>query len=362
MPRSARRHYWTGVQRARKDKDMTERIVDPTEAVQDSGAEASPDPGLRPSDFDEYVGQSRVKENLQIAVQAARMRGEALDHVLLSGPPGLGKTTLAHIIATELGARLHTTSGPALEKKGDLAGLLTNLEANDVLFIDEIHRLSAVVEENLYPAMEDLRFDVVIGEGVYARSYPIELQPFTLVGATTRAGLLTSPMRDRFGIVEHLEFYTPEELVIIVRRSAEILNISMEPEAAIELARRSRGTPRIANRLLRRVRDYAQVRADGVATLEVAKAALEQLDVDAAGFDRMDRRLLLSIIDKFDGGPVGLDTLAAAIGEEKQTVEDVYEPYLLKEGFLKRTHRGRVATRHAYAHFGRPWGKQGSLL
>jgi holliday junction DNA helicase RuvB len=338
----------------------SDRIIDPDELPADPAPEG--DGGLRPSDFDQYIGQVRVKENLRIFVQAARQRGEALDHVLLSGPPGLGKTTLAHIVATELDVRLHITSGPALEKKGDLAGLLTNLEANDVLFIDEVHRLSPVVEENLYPAMEDLRFDVVIGEGVYARSYPIELKPFTLIGATTRAGLLTSPMRDRFGIVEHLEFYTPAELSEIVTRSASILEVPLEGGSADILARRARGTPRIANRLLRRVRDIAQVRAQGIVTEAVATMALEQLDVDSAGFDRMDRRLLLSLIDKFDGGPVGLDTLAAAIGEEKQTVEDVYEPYLLKEGYLKRTHRGRVATQRAYVHFGRPFGAQGTLL
>lgn len=323
----------------------------------------SPEKGLRPADFEEYVGQTRVKENLRIFVEAARRREEALDHVLLSGPPGLGKTTLAHIIAHALGVNLHLTSGPALEKKGDLAGILTNLEANDVLFVDEIHRLSAVVEENLYPAMEDRRFDVVIGEGVYARSYPIELKPFTLVGATTRAGLLTSPMRDRFGIVEHLEFYTLEELALIAQRSARLMGVPLHDAAAEALAARSRGTPRICNRLLRRVRDIAEVRADGIVTPAVAEDALDQLDVDRAGFDRMDRRLLLSIIDKFDGGPVGLDTIAAAIGEEKQTVEDVYEPYLLKEGYLKRTPRGRVATRRAYTHFGRSWGQaQGTLL
>ncbi|MCA9541078.1 MAG: Holliday junction branch migration DNA helicase RuvB [Myxococcales bacterium] len=337
----------------------SERLVDPSDDVEGPAG----DQGLRPTDFSEYIGQGRVKENLRIFVQAARLRGESLDHVLLSGPPGLGKTTLAHIIATELGVRLHVTSGPALEKKGDLAGLLTNLEDRDVLFIDEIHRLSSVVEENLYPAMEDRRFDVVIGEGVYARSYPIELKPFTLVGATRRAGLLTSPMRDRFGIVEHLEFYSPEELAVIVRRSARLMEVPLHEGAEHIIARRSRGTPRIANRLLRRVRDIAQVLGDGVVTPSVADAALTQLDVDRAGFDRMDRRLLLTLIDKFDGGPVGLDTLAAAIGEEKQTVEDVYEPYLLKEGFLKRTHRGRVATRLAYMHFERPWGgSQGSLL
>lgn len=334
------------------------RILDPDMSTVDS-----PEKALRPSEFGEYIGQERVKENLRIFVEAARRRDDALDHVLLSGPPGLGKTTLAHIIANALGANLHLTSGPALEKKGDLAGILTNLEENDVLFVDEIHRLSAVVEENLYPAMEDRRFDVVIGEGVYARSYPIQLKPFTLVGATTRAGLLTSPMRDRFGIVEHLEFYTQDELAAIAQRSARLMGVPLHDDAAATLAARSRGTPRICNRLLRRVRDIAEVRADGIVTALVAEEALDQLDVDRAGFDRMDRRLLLSIIDKFDGGPVGLDTIAATIGEEKQTVEDVYEPYLLKEGYLKRTPRGRVATRRAYLHFGRDWGGvQGSLL
>jgi Holliday junction DNA helicase RuvB len=334
-----------------------ERIIDP---VVGDGEEAE-EQGLRPSTFADYIGQTRVKENLRIFVEAAHARGEALDHVLLSGPPGLGKTTLAHIIARALGSRLHVTSGPALEKKGDLAGILTSLETHDVLFIDEIHRLNAAVEENLYPAMEDLRFDVVIGEGAYARSYPIPLKPFTLVGATTRAGLLTSPMRDRFGIVEHLEFYTPAELEQIVLRSARVLDISLSEDGAAELARRSRGTPRVANRLLRRVRDIAQVRRLGPITEPVARESLLQLDVDDAGFDRMDRRLLLTLIDKFQGGPVGLDTLAAAIGEERGTVEDVYEPYLLKEGYLKRTHRGRVATQRAYVHFGRPYGS-GTLL
>jgi Holliday junction DNA helicase RuvB len=324
------------------------RLMDPEVEERNSN-----ETGLRPKDFSQYLGQERVKANLKIFVAAATQREESLDHVLLSGPPGLGKTTLAHIIACELGVRLHVTSGPALEKKGDLAGILTNLEENDVLFIDEIHRLSAVVEENLYPAMEDLRFDVVVGEGVYARSLPIELQPFTLVGATTRAGLLTSPMRDRFGIVEHLEFYTPEELAAIVERSAILMEVPLEGEAGYHIARRSRGTPRIANRLLRRIRDIAQVQADGIVTEQVAHDALELLDVDIAGFDRMDRRLMLTLIDKFDGGPVGVDTLAAAIGEEKQTIEDVYEPYLLKEGYLKRTHRGRIATKLAYRHFDR---------
>ncbi len=312
---------------------------------------------LRPHDFDNYIGQTKVKENLRIYVEAAKRRGECLDHVLLSGPPGLGKTTLAHIIADALGSKLHITSGPALEKKGDLAGILTNLEQNDVLFIDEIPRLSAVVEENLYPAMEVRRFDVMVGEGVGARSYPLELQPFTLIGATTRSGLLTSPMRDRFGIVEHLEFYTPAELQQIIERSAALLGLELGEGAAHGLSVRCRGTPRIANRLLRRIRDFADIRAQGKVTAEVADAALEQLEVDRAGFDRMDRRLLLTIIDKFDGGPVGLDTLAAAIGEEKQTVEDVYEPYLLKEGYLHRTPRGRVATKRAFDHFGRPWGE-----
>ena len=337
---------------------MENRIVDAIEFEEPGG-----DVSLRPAAFEEYIGQGRVKENLRIFVEAARRRGEALDHVLLSGPPGLGKTTLAHIIAQELGSRLHVTSGPALEKKGDLAGILTNLEEHDVLFIDEIHRLSAVVEENLYPAMEDGRFDVVVGDGVYARSVPIELRPFTLVGATTRSGLLTSPMRDRFGVVEHLEFYTPDELAQIVTRSARLMDVQLVGKASLTIASRSRGTPRIANRLLRRIRDIAEVRADGIVTESVAENALEQLDIDRAGFDRMDRRLMLTMIDKFDGGPVGLDTIAAAIGEEKQTVEDVYEPYLLKEGYIKRTQRGRLATKLAYTHFGRPWGaRQESFL
>lgn len=334
--------------------DEEDRVVDA-----ESQNEESLESALRPAHFDDYVGQERIKANLKVYVEAASRRGEALDHVLFSGPPGLGKTTLSHIIANHLGSRLHVTSGPALEKKGDLAGILTNLEEQDVLFIDEIHRLSPIVEENLYPAMEDGRFDVVIGEGVYARSYPIQLKPFTLIGATTRAGLLTSPMRDRFGIVEHLDFYTLAELRHIVMRSVRVMGATIEGEAADAIAARARGTPRIANRLLRRVRDFADVLTDGNITAEVAAKALDQLQVDQAGFDRMDRQLLLTIIDKFDGGPVGLDTLAAAIGEEKDALEDVYEPYLIKEGYLKRTHRGRVATRRAYTHFGRPFGGPG---
>lgn len=330
-----------------------ERIIDANDQNEEGLENA-----LRPTRFDDYVGQERIKANLKVYVEAARRRDEALDHVLFSGPPGLGKTTLSHIIANHLGSRLHITSGPALEKKGDLAGILTNLEEHDVLFIDEIHRLSPVVEENLYPAMEDGRFDVVIGEGVYARSYPIHLKPFTLIGATTRAGLLTSPMRDRFGIVEHLDFYTHSELKRIVMRSVGVIGCTIEDPAADAIASRARGTPRIANRLLRRVRDFAEVLTDGDITEAVAAKALDQLQVDKAGFDRMDRQLMLTIIDKFDGGPVGLDTLAAAIGEEKDALEDVYEPYLIKEGYLKRTHRGRVATRRAYEHFDRPFGGQ----
>ncbi|AVP58912.1 Holliday junction branch migration DNA helicase RuvB [Pulveribacter suum] len=307
---------------------------------------------LRPKLLDEYVGQAKAREQLEIFIGAAKKRGEALDHVLLFGPPGLGKTTLSHIIATELGVQLRQTSGPVLEKPKDLAALLTNLEKNDVLFIDEIHRLSPVVEEILYPALEDYQIDIMIGEGPAARSIKLDLQPFTLVGATTRAGMLTNPLRDRFGIVARLEFYTPEELARIVRRSAGLLHAPIEDDGAFEIARRSRGTPRIANRLLRRVRDYADVKGDGRITLDIAKLALTMLDVDPQGFDVMDRKLLEAVVHRFDGGPVGLDNIAASIGEESGTIEDVIEPYLIQQGFLQRTPRGRIATLAAYRHLG----------
>jgi Holliday junction DNA helicase RuvB len=322
-----------------------------------SAAAASPNEeaverALRPKLFDEYVGQTKVREQLEIFIGAAKMRNEAMDHVLLFGPPGLGKTTLSHIIAHELGVNLRQTSGPVLEKPKDLAALLTNLEKNDVLFIDEIHRLSPVVEEILYPALEDFQIDIMIGEGPSARSIKLDLQPFTLVGATTRAGMLTNPLRDRFGIVSRLEFYTSQELARIVKRSANLLNVPTDEEGGFEIARRSRGTPRIANRLLRRVRDFADVKGKGRITLEIANKALAMLDVDPQGLDIMDRKMLEAVIHRFDGGPVGLDNIAASIGEERDTIEDVIEPYLIQQGYLQRTPRGRIATLAAYRHLG----------
>jgi Holliday junction DNA helicase RuvB len=325
-----------------------DRLVTAARVDEDAQYEA----GLRPRLLDEYIGQDRIRENLQVAIAAAKHRGEPLDHVLLHGPPGLGKTTLAYVIGNEMGVQVRATSGPAIEKPGDLVGIVTNLKTNEVLFIDEIHRMSPVVEEILYPALEDYQVDIVIGQGPSARTVKIPLERFTLIGATTRTGLLTSPLRSRFGIVHRLEFYTPADLEEIVRRSARILNVPIDAAAAGEIAKRARGTPRIVNRLLRRVRDYAQVRADGTITLEVAHAGLKLLEVDEHGFDEVDRKLLRTIIDKFGGGPVGLNTIAAAISEEKDAIEDIYEPFLIQIGFLDRTPRGRVATPRAYGYFG----------
>ncbi|HLI18531.1 MAG TPA: Holliday junction branch migration DNA helicase RuvB [Rhodanobacteraceae bacterium] len=324
------------------------RIVDTTEAPAERVLEAS----VRPRTLAEYVGQSAMREQLALSIQAAKRRGDALDHVLVFGPPGLGKTTISHVIANELGVNLRTTSGPVLERAGDLAALLTNLQPRDVLFIDEIHRLSPVVEEVLYPALEDFQIDIMLGEGPAARSIKLDLPPFTLVGATTRAGMLTSPLRDRFGIVHRLEFYTPDELAAIVTRSARILDIACDADGAAEIARRARGTPRIANRLLRRVRDYAEVRAGGRVTRAAASAALDMLKVDVGGYDELDRRLLRLILEQFDGGPVGVESLAAALAEDRDTIEDVLEPFLIQQGLMARTARGRIATPKAWRHFG----------
>lgn len=329
-------------------------MVEPNAVIspQSSADDAVADNALRPKRLQDYLGQASVHEQMEIFIGAARQRAESLDHVLIFGPPGLGKTTLAHIIANEMNVTMRHTSGPVLERAGDLAALLTNLEPNDVLFIDEIHRLSPVVEEVLYPAMEDYQIDIMIGEGPAARAIKLDVPPFTLVGATTRAGLLTSPLRDRFGIVQRLEFYSPQELGEIVRRSARILEVEIDDKGTGEIAARSRGTPRIANRLLRRVRDYAQIKGDGAINGDISSRALDMLNVDAHGFDMMDRKLLLAILQKFDGGPVGVDSLAAAISEERDTIEDVLEPYLIQQGFLMRTARGRIATRTAWLHFG----------
>ena len=327
---------------------MEDRIIDPEPQPDEIPSEIN----LRPRSLDEYVGQDVLKRNLRVFIEAAKGRSDALDHVLFHGSPGLGKTSLAHIIANELDVNINSTSGPVIERAGDLAAILTSLQARDVLFIDEVHRLNHVVEEILYPAMEDYQLDIIVGQGPSARTMKIPLPPFTLVGATTRTGLLTPPLRERFGVILRVEFYKPEELRTIVERSARLLDIPIKKEGAFEIARRSRGTPRVANRILRRVRDYAQVEADGVITLEVARQALAMLDVDERGLDRMDRHIMLTIIEKFNGGPIGLDTLSAAVSEEKDTLEDVYEPFLIQLGFIKRTPRGRVATQLAYNHFG----------
>jgi len=327
---------------------MPKRVITPEQNDDDVQLDRS----LRPTRFEDFVGQERIKDNLSVFIQAAKARGEALDHVLFCGPPGLGKTTLANIIAHELGVSIKSTSGPVLERAGDLAAILTNLQSGDVLFIDEIHRLNRVVEEILYPAMEDFQLDIIIGQGPSARSIKLDLPHFTLVGATTRTGLLTSPLRDRFGVIDRLNFYASDELQRIVKRSSGLMNITIDQDAAAEIAGRSRGTPRIANRLLRRVRDFAQVAGSGAVTQDAVVSSMKRLEVDEKGFDEMDRRLLLTIIEKFDGGPVGLETLAAALGEEKDTLEDVYEPYLIQEGFLDRTPRGRVATKLCFEYFG----------
>jgi holliday junction DNA helicase RuvB len=344
---------------AKGSKDKPERTLSGLATVEDAPIENS----LRPRVFDEYVGQKKITDNLKVYVEAAKKRKDALDHVLFCGPPGLGKTTLAFVIAHELGVDAVTASGPAIDRKGDLAGILTNLKERDVLFIDEIHRLNRVVEETLYPAMEDYHFDYMVGEGPAARNLRLKLPKFTLIGATTRTALLSSPMRDRFGVVCRLEFYPPEDLCKIVRRSAQILGVCLEEKASDEIAQRARGTPRVANRLLRRIRDFAQVLGNGRITHDVARESLERLEVDALGLDRMDHRILLAIIDKFDGGPVGVESIAASLSEERETIEDVYEPYLLQEGLVQRTPRGRVVSHRAYEHLGKkPKGKQSQLL